>query len=48
MKILCAALLANERGAALVSALLVMVILSIMGTVAMMIRNTEQSIVLNG
>jgi hypothetical protein len=39
--------LANERGAALVTALLVMVILTIMGTVAMTIRNTEQSIVLN-
>ena len=39
--------LANERGAALVTALLVMVILTIMGTVAMTIRNTEQSIVVN-
>lgn len=39
--------LANERGAALVTALLVMVILTIMGTVAMTIRNTEQSIVAN-
>ena len=47
MKIPCTAHLANERGAALVTALLVLVILTIMGTVAMMIRNTEQSIVLN-
>ena len=40
-------IIASEKGAALVTALLVLVILTIMGTAAMMVRNTEQSIVLN-
>lgn len=37
----------NESGVVLVTTLLIMVVLAIMGTAAMTIRNTEQSITLN-